>query len=142
MDWDWEEDGARQDKGALGTLRGDKFKIFLKEMNFKVLMKALLCAISPYVENLFLEKSSCVKTIVLPDFGRRHPYPNVTYTADLVKEMGKGEYGMRMGAALDGGGDRNMILVQNAFFIKPYVSLSVLASNLEHLWLRGARVAW
>ena len=111
-------------------------------MNFKVLMKALLCAISPYVENLFLEKSSCVKTIVLPDFGRRHPYPNVTYTADLVKEMGKGEYGMRMGAALDGGGDRNMILVQNAFFIKPYVSLSVLASNLEHLWLRGARAAW
>ena len=68
MDWDWEEDGARQDKGAL-TLTGDKFKTFLKEMNFKVLMKALLGAISPYVENLFLEKSICVKTIVLPDFG-------------------------------------------------------------------------
>ena len=116
-------------------------------MNFIVLMKALLGAISPYVENLFLEKSSCVKTIVLPDFGGRHLYPNLTYTAELVKEMGNGEYGM--GAALDGGGNRNMILVQNAFFIKTYVSLAVLASNLEHLpwfkaneWLRGARAAW
>ena len=39
-------------------------------MNFKVLMKALLGAISPtYVKNLFLDKSICVKTIVLPDFG-------------------------------------------------------------------------
>ena len=33
----------------------------------------------------------------------------------MVKEMGNGEY--RMGAALDGGGDRNIILGQNAFFI-------------------------
>ena len=50
--------------------------------------------------------------------------------------MGNGEYGM--GAALDGGGDRNMILVQNSFFIKPYVSLAVLASNLEHLpWFKA-----
>ena len=100
-------------------------------MNFMVLMNALLGAISPNVENLFLEKSSCVKTIVLPDFGGRHPYPNLTYAADLVKEMGNGEYGM--GAALDGGGDRNVILGQNAFFIKPYISLAVLASKLGHL---------
>ena len=77
-----------------------------------VLMHALLGAISPNVENLFLEKSSCVKTIVLPDFGGRHPYPNLTYAADLVKEKGNGKYGM--GAALDRGGNRNMILVQNA----------------------------
>ena len=54
----------------------------------------------------------------------------------MVKEMGNGEY--RMGAALDGGGDRNIILGQNAFFIKPYVSLAVLASNLEHLlWFKA-----
>ena len=109
-------------------------------MNFIVLMKALLGAISPYVENLFLEKSSCVKTIVLPDFGGRHPYPNLTYTAELVKEMGNGEYGM--GAALDGGGNRNMILVQTAYFIKPSVSLAVLASKVQGQWLRGAGAAW
>ena len=105
-------------------------------MNFIVLRKALLGAISPYVENLILEKSSSVKTIVLPDFGGRHPYPNLTYAADLVKEMGNVECGM--GAALDGGGDRNLILGQNAFFIKPYVSLAVLTSNLEHLpWFKA-----
>ena len=57
-------------------MRVDKFKTFLKEMNFMVLMKALLGAISPYVENIFLEKSSCVKTNVLPDFGGGHPDPN------------------------------------------------------------------
>ena len=53
-----------------------------------------------------------------------------------MKELGNGEYGR--GASLDGGGNRNMILVQNAFFIKPYVSLAVLASNLEHLpWFKA-----
>ena len=39
-----------------------------------------------------MEKSSCVKrlkTNVLPDFIGGHPDPNLTYAADLVKEMGR-----------------------------------------------------
>ena len=63
-------------------------------MNFKVLMKALLGAISTYVENIVLEKSSCVKTNVLPDFGGGHPDPYLTSATNLVNEMGSGEYGM------------------------------------------------
>ena len=32
---------------------------------------------------------------------------------------------------MDGDGDRNTILGQNAFFVTPYDSLAVLANNLE-----------
>merc|ERR1719452_416283 len=51
---------------------------FLIEENFKVLMNSLHGATGPYVEKIFLEefkcdKSSCVKTNVLPDFGGGHP---------------------------------------------------------------------
>ena len=72
-----------------------------------------------YVENIFLEKSSCVKTNVLPDFGfgGGHPDPNLTYAMDLVKEMGSGED--KMGAALDRDGNRNTFLDQNVFFVTP-----------------------
>ena len=43
-----------------------------------------------------------------------------------------------MGATLDGDGDRNTILGQNAFFVTPYDSLAVLANNLEHLpWFKA-----
>ena len=43
-----------------------------------------------------------------------------------------------MGATLEGDGDRNTILSQNAFFVTPYDSLAVLANNLEHLpWFKA-----
>lgn len=119
----------------------DQIKTFLKEKNFKVLMNSLHGATGPYVEKIFLEefkcdKSSCVKTNVLPDFGGGHPDPNLTYAADLVKEMASGEHGM--GAAFDGDGDRNMILGQNAFFVTPCDSLAVLANNMEHIpWFKA-----
>ena len=45
-----------------------------------------------------------------------------------------------MGATLDGDGDRNTILGQNAFFVTPYDSLAVLANNLEHLpWFKWGK---
>merc|ERR1740123_1081506 len=119
----------------------DQIKTFLKEKSFKVLMNSLHGATGPYVEKIFLEEfkcdqSSCVKTNVLPDFGGGHPDPNLTYAADLVKEMASGEHGM--GAAFDGDGDRNMILGQNAFFVTPCDSLAVLANNMEHIpWFKA-----
>ena len=119
----------------------NQIKTFLKEKNFKLLINSLHGATGPYVEKIFLDefgcdKSSCVKTKVLPDFGGGHPDPNLTYAADLVEEMAKGEHGM--GAAFDGDGDRNMILGQNAFFVTPCDSLAVLANNLEHIpWFQS-----
>jgi len=119
----------------------DQIKSFIKEKNFKLLINSLHGATGPYVEKIFLEElgcdpSCCIKTNVLPDFGGGHPDPNLTYAADLVQEMAKGEHGF--GAAFDGDGDRNMILGQNAFFVTPCDSLAVLANNLEHIpWFKS-----
>ena len=49
------------------------------------------------------------QTTLLEDFGNGHPDPNLTYAADLVEAMQKGEQ-FGFGAAFDGDGDRNMIL--------------------------------
>jgi len=118
-----------------------QIKNMIKEKNFKILINSLHGATGPYAEKVFLQelgcdKSSCIKTNVLPDFGGGHPDPNLTYAADLVTEMAKGEHGF--GAAFDGDGDRNMILGQNAFFVTPCDSLAVLANNLEHIpWFQA-----
>eukprot|EP00092_Neocalanus_flemingeri_P031038 GFUD01033718.1.p1 GENE.GFUD01033718.1~~GFUD01033718.1.p1 ORF type:complete len:563 (-),score=165.78 GFUD01033718.1:500-2188(-) len=118
-----------------------QIKQMIKEKNFKILINSLHGATGPYAEKIFLEelgceKSSCIKTNVLPDFGGGHPDPNLTYAVDLVNEMAKGEHGF--GAAFDGDGDRNMILGQNAFFVTPCDSLAVLANNLEHIpWFKA-----
>jgi len=104
--------------------------------NMKVLINSLHGVTGPYVEKIFCEelgcpKESCIKTNILPDFGGGHPDPNLTYAADLVAELAKGEHGF--GAAFDGDGDRNMILGKDAFFVTPCDSLAVLANNLEHI---------
>jgi len=118
-----------------------QIKQMIKEQNFKLLINSLHGATGPYAEKIFLEElgcdnSSCIKTNVLPDFGGGHPDPNLTYAADLVNAMAKGEHGF--GAAFDGDGDRNMILGHNAFFVTPCDSLAVLANNLEHIpWFKA-----
>jgi len=118
-----------------------QIKKMIEEKNFRILINSLHGATGPYAEKIFLEelgcnKSSCIKTNVLPDFGGGHPDPNLTYAADLVEAMAKGEHGF--GAAFDGDGDRNMILGQNAFFVTPCDSLAVLANNMEHIpWFQA-----
>jgi len=118
-----------------------QIKQMIEGKNFKILINSLHGATGPYAEKIFLEelgcsKSSCIKTNVLPDFGGGHPDPNLTYAADLVEEMAKGEHGF--GAAFDGDGDRNMILGQDAFFVTPCDSLAVLANNMEHIpWFQA-----
>jgi len=120
-----------------------QIKTFLAETNFKLLINSLHGATGPYVEAIFKDElgcdsASCIKTNVLTDFGGGHPDPNLTYAADLVQAMAKGEHGL--GAAFDGDGDRNMILGKDAFFVTPCDSLAVLAENLEHIpWFKGGR---
>ncbi|XP_045159991.2 phosphoglucomutase-1-like [Mercenaria mercenaria] len=99
-----------------------------------VLINAMHGVMGPYVKKIFQEElgtpaSNCVNCEPLEDFGGLHPDPNLTYAADLVEELKKGQHGF--GAAFDGDGDRNMILGQNAFFVTPSDSLAVLADNLE-----------
>eukprot|EP00914_Ancora_sagittata_P010215 GHVO01019707.1.p1 GENE.GHVO01019707.1~~GHVO01019707.1.p1 ORF type:complete len:560 (-),score=70.55 GHVO01019707.1:660-2339(-) len=100
----------------------------------EVLMNSMHGVVGPYVQRILVEElgmssANAVNCIPLPDFGGGHPDPNLTYAADLVKEMQKGVHDF--GAAFDGDGDRNMILGKNGFFVSPCDSLAVIAANLD-----------
>ncbi|XP_046399771.1 phosphoglucomutase [Ischnura elegans] len=101
---------------------------------FKLLINAMNGVTGPYVKRIFVDElgapqESAVNVTPLEDFGGLHPDPNLTYAADLVETLKKGEHDF--GAAFDGDGDRNMILGKNAFFVTPSDSLAVLADNLD-----------
>ncbi|XP_067679861.1 phosphoglucomutase-1-like [Haliotis asinina] len=99
-----------------------------------ILINAMHGVTGPYVRRIFVDElgapeSSIINCVPLEDFGGHHPDPNLTYAADLVKELQKGQHGF--GAAFDGDGDRNMILGHKAFFVTPCDSLAILANNLD-----------
>ena len=84
----------------------------------------------------------------LPDFGKGHPDPNLTYASNLVAKLGlrrdgtpTAEYplqsageeaakGYDMGVAFDGDADRNMILGRQ-FFVSPSDSVAIIAANAD-----------
>ena len=66
-----------------------------------------LSVMGPYVKAIFQNElgtpeTSLVNCVPMEDFGGLHPDPNLTYAADLVKELEKGQHGF--GAAFDGDG--------------------------------------
>ena len=63
----------------------------------------------------------------LPDFGGRHPDPNLTYAKDLYDLM-MSPAAPDFGAASDGDGDRNLIIGRGQF-VTPSDSLAMLAAN-------------
>jgi phosphoglucomutase len=88
-----------------------------------------------------LVQSSLFRCNPLPDFGKGHPDPNLTYAADLVKKMGLLSDGSAdpavdlstipaLGAANDGDGDRNLIAGAGCF-ITPSDSLALICDNWE-----------
>jgi phosphoglucomutase len=90
----------------------------------------------PYANKVFKEllkipESQLMRCNVLPDFGKGHPDPNLTYAADLVAKMGvfeSKEDACDFGAACDGDADRNMILGKN-FFVTPSDSVAIIVAN-------------
>lgn len=93
---------------------------------------AMHAVTGPYARIIFDEQLGVAEGSVhnadpLADFGGGHPDPNLTYAADLVREM-QAEDGPDFGAASDGDGDRNMILGRG-FFVTPSDSLAVLTAN-------------
>lgn len=79
----------------------------------------------------------------LPDFGKGHPDPNLTYAAALVKKMGLLADGNAdpnvdlstvpsLGAANDGDGDRNLIAGAGCF-VTPSDSLAIICDNWESI---------
>ncbi|CAG5121125.1 unnamed protein product [Candidula unifasciata] len=102
----------------------------------RVLLNAMNGVTGPYLRKIFVEEmglpsDSCLNCEILPDFGGKHPDPNLTYAKDLVDIMKAGQHDFA--AAFDGDGDRNMILGHRAFFVTPCDSLAVLAANLESI---------
>lgn len=77
----------------------------------------------------------------MPDFGKCHPDPNLTYAEELVKLMGLKPDGSpdenadleslpTLGAANDGDGDRNLIAGAKCF-VTPSDSLAIICDNWE-----------
>ena len=102
--------------------------------NFKMRYDAMNAVTGPYAHRIFEEELEAKEGTVinwkpLPDFGGKHPDPNLTYAKDLVDYMFS-EDAADFGAASDGDGDRNMIL-GNHFYVNPSDSLAVICANYK-----------
>ncbi|MGA9665692.1 MAG: alpha-D-glucose phosphate-specific phosphoglucomutase [Gallionella sp.] len=99
---------------------------------FRIRFDAMHAVTGPYAREILVHRlgapeDSVMNAVPLPDFGKGHPDPNLTYAHELV-EILYGENAPDFGAASDGDGDRNMILGKR-FFVTPSDSLAILAAN-------------
>lgn len=104
------------------------------DTSFKVLLNAMHGVTGPYLKRIIVDElgapiSSIINCIPKEDFGGHHPDPNLTYAADLVEILKRGEHDF--GAAFDGDGDRNMILGKNGFFVTPSDSLAIIVAHMN-----------
>lgn len=95
---------------------------------------ALNAVTGPYAHEIFenrlgMKNGTVVNGTPLPDFGGRHPDPNLVHAHDLYELM-MSENGPDLGAASDGDGDRNMIVGWQQF-VTPSDSLAILAANAK-----------
>lgn len=96
---------------------------------FRMKFDAFNAVTGPYAIRIFeeilgAEKGSVINSQPLPDFGGKHPDPNMTYATELLAIMNSDD-APDFGAANDGDGDRNMILGKK-FFVSPSDSLAIL----------------
>jgi phosphoglucomutase len=117
---------------------------FCKRPEFSLLFDGMHGAGGPFarrvlVEELGLDESCLFRCNPLPDFGKGHPDPNLTYAAELVKKMGLLPDGSTdpnvdleqlptLGAANDGDGDRNLVAGAGCF-VTPSDSLAIICDN-------------
>jgi len=100
--------------------------------DFSLVFDAMNAVTGPYARELFVNKiglsENCLmNSIPLPDFGKLHPDPNLTY-ADKLADLLLNKRSFDFGAACDGDGDRNMILGRSCF-VNPSDSLAVITAN-------------
>ena len=148
-------DAAEVDLDALGTVAvgGARVEIVDSVANYAALMRTLFdfaairalfasgfrmrfdamnAVTGPYAHAILEgELGAPTGTVVngtpLPDFGGRHPDPNLTYAKDLYDLMMSSD-APDFGAASDGDGDRNLILGRGVF-VTPSDSLAMLAAD-------------
>ena len=108
----------------------------LLSSGFKIRFDAMHAVTGPYAQEILVNRlgaaaDSVMNAVPLPDFGKGHPDPNLTYAYELVGAM-YGDDAPDFGAASDGDGDRNMILGKR-FFVTPSDSLAILAANAHRV---------
>ena len=109
----------------------DQIKDYVQN-NFSIVFDAMNAVTGPYARQLFvnqmgLSENSLRNSKPLPDFGKLHPDPNLTY-ADKLADLLLNQKSFDFGAACDGDGDRNMILGKSCF-VNPSDSLAVITAN-------------
>jgi phosphoglucomutase len=67
----------------------EQIKTFIEAKNLKILIDGMHGVASPYAVEVFqkvlgLDESSLMRCQSLPDFGKGHPDPNLTYAKGLV----------------------------------------------------------
>lgn len=105
------------------------------EAGFKFAFDAMSAVTGPYAHEIFEKRlGASTGTVMngtpLPDFGGKHPDPNLVHAKELY-EMMMAENAPDFGAASDGDGDRNLI-VGKGIYITPSDSLAMLAANAHH----------
>lgn len=118
-----------------------QIKALLAREDFSICFDGMHGVSGPYAKEVFLNKlgvpaEQLMRCDVLPDFGKGHPDPNLTYAADLVKHMGVFDAEKKdapaFGAACDGDADRNMILGKN-FFVTPSDSVAIIVAHHKRI---------
>lgn len=107
------------------------------DSSFSMVADPMNGVIGPYAKRILVEElgapaSSVINDTPKPDFGGKHPDPNLTYASELVSKL-KNNADIKFGVAFDGDGDRNMILGGEAFFVTPGDSLAVIGANLNKI---------
>ncbi|HWB48233.1 MAG TPA: alpha-D-glucose phosphate-specific phosphoglucomutase [Stellaceae bacterium] len=108
---------------------------------FRLRFDAMNAVTGPYAREIFERRlgapaGTAVNAEPLPDFGALHPDPNPTYAADLLRTVMAAD-GPDLGAASDGDGDRNMVVMPSGA-IGPSDSLAILAANAHLIpWFKG-----
>lgn len=115
----------------------EKIRKLFTSNNFKMLIDPMHGVVGPYAKRILINElgapvSSVINYVPLPDFGGKHPDPNLTYASELVEQL-KTQPDIEFGVAFDGDGDRNMILGAGAFFVTPGDSLAVIAANMDQI---------
>jgi phosphoglucomutase len=93
---------------------------------------AMSAVTGPYARALFEDElgaqpGSVINATPLPDFGGRHPDPNLVHARHLY-DLAMSDGAPDLCAASDGDGDRNLIIGRGRF-VTPSDSLAILAAN-------------
>ena len=99
---------------------------------FSMRFDAMHAVTGPYAKTIIegllgAPAGTVVNAVPLPDFGGRHPDPNLVHAKELF-DLLMGPGAPDFGAASDGDGDRNLIIGRNRF-VTPSDSLALLAAN-------------